>query len=154
MFHSLIRYVVGGKLLSLFTEFYLLSGVSDMKNLRNSTISIINDLSPTSPQWIGAWWLGFLMIVVLALLMAFLLSLFPAKLQQDQQSMEEGTTNEIEKHMSTDLEKDEEVLHVNRCDYGKVKDMPKVIYQLLTNATYVLMSFGAATDAFLLAGNY
>ena len=154
MFHSLIRYVVGGKLLSLFTEFYLLSGVSDMNNLRNSTISIINDLSPTSPQWIGAWWLGFLMIVVLALFMALLLSLFPAKLQQDQQSMEEGTTNEIEKHMSTDLEKDEEVLHVNRCDYGKVKDMPKVIYQLLTNATYVLMSFGAATDAFLLAGNY
>ena len=94
------------------------------------------------------------MIVVLALFMALLLSLFPAKLQQDQQSMEEGTTNEIEKHMSTDLEKDEEVLHVNRCDYGKVKDMPKVIYQLLTNATYVLMSFGAATDAFLLAGNY
>ena len=154
MFHSLIRYVVGGKLLSLVTEFYLLSGVSDMKNLRNSTISIINDLSPTSPQWIGAWWLGFLMIVVLALLMAFLLSLFPAKLQQDQQLKEESTTNEIEKNMSTDMEKDEDVLHVNRCDYGKVKDMPKVIYQLLTNATYVLMSFGAATDAFLLAGNY
>ena len=56
--------------------------------------------------------------------------------------------------MSTDMEKDEDVLHVNRCDYGKVKDMPKVIYQLLTNATYVLMSIGAATDAFLLTGNY
>ena len=94
------------------------------------------------------------MIVVLALLMALILSLFPAKLQQDQQSMEEGTTNEIEKHRSTDVVKDEDVLHVNRCDYGKVKDMPKVIYHLLTNATYVLMSFGAATDAFLLAGNY
>ena len=139
--------------MSLFTEFYRLDDLKSLKNLSNSTISLINELSPTSPQWIGAWWLGFLIIVILALVMAFILSLFPAKLQQNPQDEENlETTGCPEKEKSSQIETDQDVLHVNRCDYGKVRDMPKVIFQLLSNATYVSMSFGATMDAFLLAG--
>lgn len=144
--------MVGGKLLSLFTEFYLLDDVESLKNLSNTTISIIEELSPTSPQWVGAWWLGFLMIVILALVMAFILSLFPAQLHHTTPEETGTISNVAEKQHSNPVESDEDVLHVNRCDYGKVKDMPKVIYQLLTNTTYVAMSFGATMDAFLLAG--
>ena len=121
--------------------------------MSNSTRALIDDLSPTSPQWIGAWWLGFLMIVVLALFMTFILALFPAKLRQDDiESDDEISSSEKKFSKSSQIEKDEDVLHVNKCDYGKVKDMPKVIFQLITNATYVAMSFGATMDAFLLAG--
>ena len=113
---------------------------------------MIEELSPTSPQWIGAWWLGFLMIVILALVMAFILSLFPAQLHHTTQEEIGNVSNVPEKQHSSQVETDGDVLHVNRCDYGKVKDMPKVIFQLLTNTTYVAMSFGATMDAFLLAG--
>lgn len=144
---------MGGKLLSLFTEFYRLHDLANLKNFSDSTRVLIKELSPTSPQWIGAWWLGFLMIVVLALIMTFILALFPAKLRQEDTENEDeidASSKQISK--SSQIEKDEDVLHVNKCDYGKVKDMPKVIYQLITNATYVAMSFGATMDAFLLAG--
>ena len=93
------------------------------------------------------------MIVVLALFMTFILALFPAKLRQDDiESDDEISSSEKKFSKSSQIEKDEDVLHVNKCDYGKVKDMPKVIFQLITNATYVAMSFGATMDAFLLAG--
>jgi len=47
------RYVVGGKLLSIFTEFYATDEAS---------LNLISTLTPTSPQWVGAWWLGFLLV--------------------------------------------------------------------------------------------
>jgi hypothetical protein len=144
--------VVGGKLLSLFTEFYLLDDLESLKNFSNTTISIIEELSPTSPHWIGAWWLGFMMIVILALVMAFILSLFPARIHHTNEEEIGTVSNVSEKQNSSQVEADGDVIHVNRCDYGKVKDMPKVIFQLLTNTTYVAMSFGATMDAFLLAG--
>lgn len=50
------RYVVGGRLLSIFTEFYLTDDVS---------IHLMSSLTPSSPQWVGAWWLGFILIVFL-----------------------------------------------------------------------------------------
>ena len=143
--------------MSLFTEFYLLHDLTNLEDLSDSTKILINELTPTSPQWIGAWWLGFLMIVVLALIMTVILALFPAKLRQDNNESEENINKQYSDKQisqSSQIEKDADVLHVNKCDYGKVKDMPKVIYQLLTNATYVAMSFGATMDAFLLAGNF
>ena len=148
--------MVGGKLLNVFTEFYLLDDLNGLQNISNSTIATLKALSPTSPQWIGAWWMGFVLIVALALISAFLLSLFPAKLN-DSDILEENNKNgncknENNEHNVKTVEEKDDILHINRCDYGKVKDMPKVIFQLISNATYVSMSFGATMDAFLLAG--
>merc|ERR1719422_2596547 len=85
--------------------------------------------------------------------MTFILALFPAKLRQDNiESEDEDSSSEKKFSKSSQIEKDEDVLHVNKCDYGKVRDMPKVIFQLITNAPYGAMSFGATMDAFLLAG--
>ena len=74
----------------MFTEFYLLHDLTNLEDLSDSTKILINELTPTSPQWIGAWWLGFLMIVVLALIMTVILALFPAKLRQDNSESEEN----------------------------------------------------------------
>ena len=47
------RYVVGGKLLTIFTEFYASDEIHQ---------KLISTLTPSSPQWVGAWWLGFLLV--------------------------------------------------------------------------------------------
>ena len=47
--------MVGGRFLKIFTEFYLLETES-MQDLTSK-------LPPDSPNWIGAWWIGFLMIL-------------------------------------------------------------------------------------------
>ena len=51
--------MVGGRLLNIFTEFYLLDDDDA------SSSSSLDYLDENSPKWIGAWWLGFLLILVL-----------------------------------------------------------------------------------------
>ena len=55
---TISRYVVGGRLLNIFTEFYLLDDASQSSPAPDY-------LDENSPKWIGAWWLGFLLILVL-----------------------------------------------------------------------------------------
>ena len=59
---AFFSYVVGGRLLNIFTEFYLMEGHEGMDNM-----------TVDSPKWIGAWWLGFLLILALSYLCAILL---------------------------------------------------------------------------------
>jgi hypothetical protein len=122
------RYVVGGRLLNIFTEFYLLSEVTNDGNLPPPDYLDIN-----SPKWIGAWWLGFLLILVLSYLSAILLAFFPASLPKKDIRGVTKTT--------------EEVVY-----YGHVKDLPKALYELVSNATYMFISLGASMDGFLLSG--
>ena len=56
-------------MLNIFTEFY----INDPR---------MDHLVPTSPDWIGAWWLGFLLIFVLSFSIASLISFFPAKINK------------------------------------------------------------------------
>ena len=53
--------MVGGRLLNIFTEFYLLDDDDDA----SSSSASLDYLDENSPKWIGAWWLGFLLILVL-----------------------------------------------------------------------------------------
>ena len=48
------RYIIGSRLLNIFTEFYI-----------KEVPEIDQSLTPSSPEWIGAWWLGFILIFIL-----------------------------------------------------------------------------------------
>jgi hypothetical protein len=146
---TICRYVVGGRLLNIFTEFYVDSGIHD------------DHLAPTSPQWIGAWWLGFLLILVLSYICAALISIFPAKMRSSESNQSKQIKPEEEKNndnKNNDIDKEvisvteENVLAVSKLNYGSIKEMPAALYRLITNPTYMFISMGATMDAFLLAG--
>ena len=127
-------YVVGGEFLNFFTEFYK---VKDPELYEN--------FSPTSSEWVGAWWLGFNLIVALGLASAASMMVFPAKIQTKEV---QNTTKE-----TCESEDDLDILHVDRCAvYVNVKDMPKAIFALLKNTTYMAICLGICMDAFLIAG--
>ena len=50
------------------------------------------------PRWIGAWWIGFLVIAALLMLFAPWLILFPARLP----GSSENDASKVEKHLSED----------------------------------------------------
>ena len=125
-------YLVGGKFLNYFTEFYLIGDELPFENF-----------SPTSSQWVGAWWLGFILIVGLGIFSAASLLLFPAKMKVSNQDYDVPTSGD-----STD-----DVMHMDRsAGYGDLKDMPAAIWKLVKNPTYFAISLGACMDAFILAG--
>ena len=61
--------MIGGQLLNIFTEFYV------------GDVPFIDNLNPTDPKWIGAWWMGFIIIFVLSIITGTLICVFPAKMR-------------------------------------------------------------------------
>ena len=135
----LCRYLVGGKFLNYFTEFYLISGDEE----------VLENFSPTSSQWVGAWWLGFILIVGLGVFSAASLLLFPSKMKVSNQDYD----NAVGKASTGSA--DDDLMHVDRsAGYGDLKDMPAAIWRLVKNPTYFAISLGACMDAFILAGQF
>ena len=110
--------------MNIFTEFYLLDEV---------------DLSPDSSYWVGAWWLGFILIFVLSLVCAGFLALFPASIGEKRRKTAAGMTSDKNP--------------LNALEYvGLLQGLPGALYNLISNATYTCISLGASLDGFLLAG--
>lgn len=125
-----LGYVVGGRLLNIFTEFYLLQDYLEPGEKPADYLSL------DSPKWIGAWWLGFLIILVLSYACALLLFLFPAVIPQPKEE------NENEKSKGHVIKNDDY--------YALLKDLPHALYKLVSNPTYMCISLGAVMDGFLL----
>ncbi|KAJ8322349.1 hypothetical protein KUTeg_000820 [Tegillarca granosa] len=83
------------------------------------------DMSPSDPRWIGAWWIGFLVFGVLALLLAFPVACFPRHL---------GNQN-AEKPTEIDEDSNETIT-------SQTKDLPKALMRIFTNRVYVLHLIG------------
>lgn len=130
------RYVVGGEFLGIFTEFYAIDGKFP-----------VEDFTPASPEWVGAWWLGFILIVILGLISSLTISIFPSKLQRKEEENEPSIESQGGKE--EDLE---DLMHVDKCVDSNIKDLPRSIKELISNHVYLFVSIGSAMDAFLLSG--
>ena len=137
--YNCFRYVIGGQFLNIFTEFYL-------------NTSTYNDLTPTNPKWVGAWWLGFLLIFVLSMICGLMICIFPAKLC-DNNADDENDKNEKQNVSEQQQDDNENVLNTNKLDIGKLQDIPKALLRLVKNATWMCITFGGTMDGFILAGN-
>lgn len=134
VFGPAFGYVIGGRLLNIFTEFY-------------ADDPIVDTLTPSSPQWVGAWWLGFILIFFLSFICASVIALFPAAL-----SKAETASDEVKKAPQVTGAAAEN-MHI-KLDYGKLEDLPHTLYGLLTNVPFMGITLGATMDGFLLAGSY
>ena len=118
-----LGYLLGGFFLSIYTD--IDSGIA------------IENLTSDSPLWVGAWWMGFLMAFVLTWCCAFFLSCYPSVIPQNPKVETKGNETKTD--------------HVIQ-SYGTLKEMPKVIWTLLTNATYMMINLGGAADGFTISG--
>lgn len=95
------------------------------------SFTYIVSISPGHPQWIGAWWGGFIICGLLLLLLAFPFLCFPRVLLQEKRQL-------LETKSKMQLLSDEsEQVDVN---YGKtIKEIPHSILKLLRNPVYALL---------------
>ena len=106
-----LGYVLGGQLLLLHTDIFHDSGIT-----------------PTSSLWVGAWWPGFILAGVLALVAAFLIHLYPTSInmKRDTSVRQEGEEGDV----------------------GFLQSLRS----LLTNPTYMLLALGSGGDWAILVG--
>ena len=135
--------MIGGQLLNIYTDFHALESGGGL---------LEQALSPSHPQWIGAWWLGFLLIFILSYIFAAIISFFPAKVQMN--STSQGAELEIKEmevqHQPRTDKNDNNLLDSHQKSW--MEGIPQTIYGLLTNIPFMGITFGATMDGFLLAG--
>lgn len=125
-----LGYILGGQFLKIYTDF--------------SVDASALGLTPSSGVWVGAWWIGFVVSSVTAVLAAIPISAFPktlpgsVKLQMQKKS-----------EMHQKLQKSEAV----QSGFGaRAKDLPASFKILITNPTFVFLSLAGATEGMLVSG--
>ncbi|XP_054618037.1 solute carrier organic anion transporter family member 4A1 [Dunckerocampus dactyliophorus] len=122
-------YLLGGYFLNMYTEIHLTT-----------------EMTPETPLWVGAWWIGFLVGGAAALLVAFPILGYPRQLPGSQ---EHKAVRVSEAHQLKDGS------HTTASDpqFGKsVKDMPRSVLLLLKNPTFLCLCLAGATEATLISG--
>ncbi|CAG2209557.1 SLCO3A [Mytilus edulis] len=108
--------------------------------------SYIVNIRPSDPQWIGAWWGGFLICGILLFVLAFPFLSFPRILVEEKRKILEVKTKEELLNQDDRTSKHGE-------EYGKtIRDIPRSMLNLLKNKIYVLTSLGICCEIAIVSG--
>ncbi|RWS28880.1 Solute carrier organic anion transporter family member 1C1-like protein [Leptotrombidium deliense] len=126
-------------------------------------------VTPNDPQWIGAWWLGVVIVGISLLFTSIIMMAFPRKLprpdpssychQQRQNSLEVQRQIQQQKHPLINgqhsSEKSSKSVTVNHTD-GKpnLKDFPSAMKRLLKNEVLILRTASSVLHILPIAGVY
>eukprot|EP00057_Strongylocentrotus_purpuratus_P026259 XP_011680733.1 PREDICTED: solute carrier organic anion transporter family member 4A1 [Strongylocentrotus purpuratus] len=122
-------FILSGSFLNIFTEISIPEGVT---------------LSTSDPGWVGAWWLGFLIVGSITLLMIIPLSLFPREFP---------TTAKIRAEKANLAHANSGTEETTRAGFGeRPSDLLRALRYLFTNPTFVFTCLGGVADALLING--
>ena len=108
-------------------------------------------LSPQSNLWVGAWWTCFIVAWLLTWLCAIGVFMFPAKIAPKVRP--QNGSNDQPQHRSSVISARVQPPDSSEGQgYGHIKDLPRNVWLLLKNPTYVFISLGAAFDGMCVAG--
>jgi len=137
-----VGYSVGGQFLSIHTDF-------------------LDDITGDDPAWVGAWWLGFVICGVSALLLAWPISMLPAtlpgmkepsgdqvcksRIHSRSSSFRSSVRSRAGKKADLDMTAGNGPLPVG-------KELLSAIILLVTNPTFIFVSLAGASEGFLMQG--
>ena len=140
-----IGYSLGGQLLSLHTDF-------------------LQTLTPDDPDWIGAWWLGFVICGLSLLVISAPIALLPASVPgMREPSSDQTCRSRINSRAGSFrtsfkgkpvVDKKEELNELTAAN-GPLpvgKDLLDAIVILITNPTFIFVSLAGASEGFLMQG--
>ncbi|XP_031623047.1 solute carrier organic anion transporter family member 74D-like [Contarinia nasturtii] len=104
-------------------------------------VYIAPTLTPLIPQddqrWMGAWWLGWILIGILMFIFAGIIGSFPKSVKKEKTFKSiELDTNKCDKNIEMERKIEEN-------QNGDLKDFPKAIWRLLTNKLLMLNCFAS-----------
>ncbi|XP_071788228.1 solute carrier organic anion transporter family member 4A1-like isoform X2 [Asterias amurensis] len=102
-------------------------------------------IDSSNREWVGAWWLGFLLCSILALIIAVPMSCFPVELPETKKLRADRVS---QAHAKSGAE------IVSKADFGLTwRDMPTATKLLLRNPTYMLLNVALTADFIFLSGS-
>lgn len=102
-------------------------------------------LTPDSPRWVGAWWIGFLISGALAFIVAFPIAGFPKSLPGTEKYRTERE-NEVYSKKGKKTEYEEPPASTNQETALNYKQILKSVKVLLMNPTFMFLNLAAACE--------
>nr|XP_054751159.1 solute carrier organic anion transporter family member 4A1-like [Lytechinus pictus] len=123
-----LGYIIGGAFLNIYTDL----------NVDKNSLTV----DVTSPLWVGAWWIGFIMNGILLFVFTFIYMGFPKALPGRDKVMAE---RRIETQKGQDFQTEKGALN-------KLRALPRAIISLCTNLPFMFLNVGSVPAFFLVAG--
>ncbi|XP_070496425.1 solute carrier organic anion transporter family member 4A1 isoform X1 [Chironomus tepperi] len=118
-----LGYILGGQMLMIYTDFL-------------TTDQSIIQMTPESKLWVGAWWLGFFIFSFICILISIPLVAYPKRLPGSEK-----------------LEKTSEAYKNQQAPaFTKLQEIPKAIFLLLKNPTFLFLNLAGATEGLIISG--
>lgn len=106
-------------------------------------------IRPGDPEWIGAWWGGFILCGTFLIVLVFPFLSFPRTLVAEKAKLLEYKYNED----VTKMEKREDQQSRHSNEYGKtIKDIPRSMLSLLKNDVYLVTCLGICCEIAIVSG--
>ena len=102
-------------------------------------------LKETDPGWVGAWWMGFILCGMIAIMVSILFFMFPKKYPDTDAIKKERVKLASIQRKKTVTEEDLKVRY-------QIKELPKQIANLLGRVPYLCVTLVYALQAFSVAG--
>ncbi|RDD42017.1 Solute carrier organic anion transporter family member 4A1, partial [Trichoplax sp. H2] len=98
------------------------------------------DINSSDPQWVGAWWFGYVLSAILMAMTAVPLLAYPKHLPEYEKNKEKRAKIAIGKSVIDN-------------NYGNsIKELPKAVKELVTNKVFLFVTLGATTEGMTVGG--
>ena len=104
-------------------------------------------LTSTDPQWVGAWWIGFVVTGVLSILLSLQFFLYPRRLKGSKEYDELRKEQQPIENQGGSFQDDH-----NLPILTLIKEYPFYVFRILKNLTFLFVTIGIAVGAFITAG--
>ncbi|GAB1609125.1 solute carrier organic anion transporter family member 2A1-like [Argonauta hians] len=109
------------------------------------------NMSPMDPNWIGAWWIGFIIIGTATIVFAFPLFFYPRKMPEDKKYSTKSST--LDSALNEFVHQNAESKDIVKMSVKeKLKELPSSLKGLVTNPVFILLVIGDCVFAFCFNG--
>ena len=104
-------------------------------------------LTSEDPQWVGGWWIGFVLTGVLSMLLSLQFFLYPRRLKGSKEYDELRKEQQPVENQGTSFQEDHNVPFITL-----IKEYPLYLFRILKNITFIFVTMGITAGAFTLSG--
>ena len=104
-------------------------------------------LTSKDPQWVGGWWIGFVLTGVLSMLLSLQFFLYPRRLKGSKEYDELRKEHQPVENQGISFQEDHNISFIKL-----IKDYPFYVFRILKNLTFLFVTIGTTIGAFVVVG--
>ena len=104
-------------------------------------------LTSSDPQWVGAWWIGFVLTGIFSIFGSIQFFFYPRRLKGSREYDKLRKKTQPVQDQGVSFEKDHKISTLTM-----IKEYPEYLRRILKNPTFMLVTFGISAAAFVISG--